>query len=74
VTAAEATLSVIKTGKVNTFDLQGFDSDDCKNDVNDRVKGSDFMKMDLFNRSAVYLCLGFSNSLEDRDRMLFGEF
>src|ERR1700736_969575 len=27
--------------------------------------------MDLFNRGAVYLCLGFSYPLEDRDRVSF---
>ena len=61
----------MKTGKVNTFDMQGFDSKARQNDVSDRVKGSNFMKTDLFNRGAVYLRLGFSNSPEDRDRVFF---
>jgi hypothetical protein len=66
-------LSLVKAGEVESFDAQGFDSDACKNNIDDRVKCADFMKINRLDRAAVYLRLGFSYALKDGDGMLFDE-
>jgi hypothetical protein len=72
-TATECALPLVKAGEVESLDAQGFDSDACENNIDDRVKCADFMKINRFDRAAVYLRLGFSNSLKNGDGMLFDE-
>src|ERR1700757_3332249 len=71
--ALECAFSLIKAGKINTFDSQSFDSNTCKNDINYRVECANLVKMNFFYRAAVYLRLGFCYSLKDRNRMVSDE-
>ena len=69
----EFALALTKTGKIDAFDPQSFNSDACENVIDDRIKGADFMKINLFDRNAVSLCLSFSYSLKKGDGVLLDE-
>src|ERR1700683_4055543 len=68
---AKRALTFDETRKIDPLDLERFESDTAQNDVDDRVECADFVKLHLFDRGSMNLRLSFTDSLEDRCRMLF---
>jgi hypothetical protein len=58
-------------GKMQSADLELVKADRSCEDVDDRIGGADFVKMDFLHRHAVYLSLDLGQAVEDLDTGCF---
>ena len=62
---ADCALTFIKFRDDDIFNVQFIHADSYGNDINDRINGTDFMKMNFVYRLIMSLRLSFCNNLKD---------